>query len=56
MIVGVNEPYSPADGVYYTLRRHASPSGLPAVMIEIRNDHIADEAAQHVGPTGWRNP
>ncbi|QND53941.1 N-formylglutamate amidohydrolase [Phyllobacterium sp. 628] len=38
--VGINEPYSPADRVYYTLERHASAHGLPAVMIEIRNDLI----------------
>jgi predicted N-formylglutamate amidohydrolase len=38
--VGINEPYSPADRVYYTLERHASAFGLPAVMIEIRNDLI----------------
>jgi len=44
--VGVNQPYSPADRVYYTLTRHARPRGLPAVMIEIRNDLIADEAGQ----------
>ena len=46
--VGVNQPYSPADGVYYTLTRHARARGLPAVMIEIRNDLIADEAVQQV--------
>jgi predicted N-formylglutamate amidohydrolase len=46
LTVGVNEPYSPADRVYYTLTRHARPRGLPAVMIEIRNDLIADEAGQ----------
>lgn len=39
--VGINEPYSPADRVYYTLERHASAFGLPAVMIEIRNDLIS---------------
>lgn len=39
--VGVNEPYSPADRVYYTLDRHGERRGLPAVMIEIRNDEIA---------------
>jgi predicted N-formylglutamate amidohydrolase len=39
--VGVNEPYSPKDRVYYTLERHARSRGLPAVMIEIRNDEIA---------------
>jgi predicted N-formylglutamate amidohydrolase len=38
--VGINEPYSPADRVYYTLDRHASAQGLAAVMIEIRNDLI----------------
>ena len=38
--VGINEPYSPADQVYYTVERHAGPSGLPAAMIEIRNDEI----------------
>ena len=46
LTVGVNEPYSPADGVYYTLTRHARNRGLPAVMIEIRNDMVADEAGQ----------
>ena len=46
LTVGVNEPYSPADRVYYTLTRHARPRGLPAVMIEIRNDLIADAAGQ----------
>ena len=44
--IGINQPYSPADGVYYTLSRHASPRGLPAVMIEIRNDEISGEAGQ----------
>jgi predicted N-formylglutamate amidohydrolase len=44
--IGINQPYSPADGVYYTLGRHAQPRGLPAVMIEIRNDEIGDEAGQ----------
>jgi predicted N-formylglutamate amidohydrolase len=44
--VGINQPYSPADGVYYTLSRHAGPRGLPAVMIEIRNDEIGDDAGQ----------
>lgn len=44
--VGANEPYSPADRVYYTLTRHARRRGLPAVMIEIRNDLIAGEPGQ----------
>ena len=44
--VGVNEPYSPADRVYYTLERHASAHALPAVMIEIRNDLITTAQEQ----------
>lgn len=44
--VGVNEPYSPADRVYYTLERHGEALGLPPVMIEIRNDLIANDEQQ----------
>lgn len=44
--IGINQPYSPADRVYYTVDRHATPRRLPAVMIEIRNDIIADKASQ----------
>lgn len=46
IVVGENEPYSPADRVYYTLERHARPRDLPCAMIEIRNDEITDAAAQ----------
>jgi predicted N-formylglutamate amidohydrolase len=46
LVVGVNEPYSPADRVFYTHERHAEPHGLPSVMIEIRNDLITDRASQ----------
>jgi predicted N-formylglutamate amidohydrolase len=46
LIVGVNQPYSPADQVYYTVERHAGPRGLPAAMIEIRNDEISDPGGQ----------
>jgi predicted N-formylglutamate amidohydrolase len=46
LTVGVNEPYSPADQVYYTVARHAHPRQMPAAMIEIRNDEIGDEAGQ----------
>jgi predicted N-formylglutamate amidohydrolase len=46
MTVGVNEPYSPKDRVYFTLERHARSRGLPAVMIEIRNDEIAETTDQ----------
>ncbi|ADZ71976.1 N-formylglutamate amidohydrolase superfamily [Polymorphum gilvum SL003B-26A1] len=44
--VGDNEPYSPADGVYYTLARHGEDNGLACAMIEIRNDEIADAAGE----------
>lgn len=46
LTVGVNEPYSPADRVYFTLEAHARSRGLPCAMIEIRNDEIADAAGQ----------
>jgi len=45
-VVGINEPYSPADRVYHTLAVHGRSRDLPCAMIEIRNDEIADEAAQ----------
>jgi predicted N-formylglutamate amidohydrolase len=44
--VGINQPYSPGDQVYYTVERHAGPGALPAVMIEIRNDEIGDGAGE----------
>lgn len=47
--MGDNQPYSPADRVYYTLERHARSRGWPCAMIEIRNDEIADEDGQ----TSW---
>jgi predicted N-formylglutamate amidohydrolase len=43
-----NEPYGPADGVTHTLEVHALPAGLLNVMIEVRNDLIADETGQGV--------
>jgi len=46
LTIGVNQPYSPADRVYFTLEAHARPRGLPCAMIEIRNDEIADDAGQ----------
>lgn len=42
----LNVPYSAADGVTHTLREHGA--GRQNVMIEIRNDLIADEATAHV--------
>ena len=44
--VGVNEPYSPADRVYFTLERHARSRGIACAMIEIRNDEISGETGQ----------
>jgi predicted N-formylglutamate amidohydrolase len=49
LTVGVNEPYAPADEVYYTVERHARPLRLPAAMIEIRSDQIDDDRGQR----GW---
>jgi predicted N-formylglutamate amidohydrolase len=43
-----NEPYGPADGVTHTLEVHALPAGLLNVMVEIRNDLIADDTGQDV--------
>jgi predicted N-formylglutamate amidohydrolase len=47
----LNEPYGPKDGVMYLMNQHASPRGLKHVMIEIRNDLIAD----HAGQNTWAN-
>lgn len=41
-----NEPYGPKDGVTHTLALHAVPRGLPNVMIEIRNELLADVAGR----------
>lgn len=46
LIVRRNEPYGPKDGVTHTLVDQALPRGLGNVMIEIRNDLIADGAGQ----------
>ncbi|MFD1695412.1 N-formylglutamate amidohydrolase [Roseibium aestuarii] len=48
-VVGDNEPYSPADGVFYSLDRHAQSLGLPHLMIEIRNDLLKTPAQEQ----GW---
>ncbi len=45
--VRLNEPYGPKDGVMHTLNLHAAPRGLKSVMIEIRNDFIANERGQN---------
>jgi predicted N-formylglutamate amidohydrolase len=46
LVVGMNEPYSPADRVFHTLERHAERRGLAPLMIEIRNDLIRDPDQQ----------
>jgi predicted N-formylglutamate amidohydrolase len=46
LTVGVNEPYSPADRVYFTLEQHGRSRNLPCAMIEIRNDEIEDSSSQ----------
>ncbi|MCM2471950.1 N-formylglutamate amidohydrolase [Rhizobium sp. CG5] len=43
-----NAPYGPADGVTHSLKLHALPNGLMNVMIEVRNDLIADDVGQGV--------
>jgi predicted N-formylglutamate amidohydrolase len=47
----LNEPYGPKDGVMHTTNIHAAPRGLKHVMIEIRNDLIAN----HAGQNTWAN-
>lgn len=45
-VIARNQPYAPTDGVTHTLRLHALPGGIPNVMIEVRNDLIADADGQ----------
>ncbi|EAQ04270.1 N-formylglutamate amidohydrolase family protein [Pseudooceanicola batsensis HTCC2597] len=40
-VTALNEPYSAADGVTYTLAKHGEARGLTSLMIEIRNDLVA---------------
>lgn len=39
-----NDPYGPEDGVTHTLATVAQPRGIAPVMIEVRNDLLADAA------------
>jgi predicted N-formylglutamate amidohydrolase len=48
LVVGMNEPYSPADRVFHTLERHAEQKGVAPLMIEIRNDLIRDPDRQEL--------
>ena len=44
--VAINDPYGPKDGVTHTLKEHAIKAGHLNVMLEIRNDLIADAQSQ----------
>lgn len=55
MNVQRNAPYGPEDGVTHTLQLHALPNGLLNVMIEVRNDLIADEVGQKRVADGLAN-
>lgn len=46
LAVEENQPYGPADGVTHTLIAHGLANNLANVMLEIRNDLIADEESQ----------
>lgn len=46
LVVGANQPYSPADRVYTTLARHARPRGLPCAMVEVRQELLGTHADQ----------
>jgi len=46
LIIGENAPYSVSDATDYTVPIHAERRGLPHVLIEIRQDLIADAAGQ----------
>ncbi|WP_458880124.1 N-formylglutamate amidohydrolase [Arenibacterium sp. CAU 1754] len=43
-IVRRNQPYGPEDGVTHSLKKHAQSRGLLNVMLEVRNDLLADPA------------
>lgn len=48
LVVGDNEPYSGRDGHGFTTQAHAEPAGLPHILLEIRQDLIADtQGASH---------
>ncbi len=44
LVVGDNEPYSGLHFAGYTMDTHATKRGLPSVMIEVRQDMVADDA------------
>ena len=50
-----NEPYGPEDGVTHSLKIHGIARGIPNVMIEVRNDLVAD-AAGLARLSAWLDP
>jgi predicted N-formylglutamate amidohydrolase len=42
--IGWNQPYAALNGVTLTLEKHGDKRGLPATMIEVRNDEIDSDA------------
>lgn len=44
LVVGRNQPYAPAQGIYYTMERHARPRELASLMFEVRNDLLGASA------------
>jgi predicted N-formylglutamate amidohydrolase len=44
LVVGDNEPYTGRDGHGFTTHAHAEPLGLPHILLEIRQDLVADAA------------
>lgn len=46
LVVVENEPYAVSDHTDYTIPVHGEQRGIPHVMIEIRNDLIADDTRQ----------
>lgn len=47
LVTRLNEPYSAADAVTHTLALHATPYGLPGVMLEVRSDLIATPESEN---------
>jgi len=46
--VGDNQPYSGRGGTGYSAQVHAAETGMPHVMLEIRNDLVRDEAGENL--------
>ena len=46
LVVGCNEPYAVSDATDFTVVEHGERRGLPHVELELRQDLIADDAAE----------